>query len=464
VTACLRFSGRSSALVRWKWRPGNSEPSWGADLLLRVRARAEQASEGYPGLAERPNVRTRVIEMHYAALFVKLLAASAATASATLSTRVLAMPFVAFAIAMEAAFAEVEAEAATPASVAQTISNDREQNAARLASAAIAVGFAVESSGQLPKSLTHAKANRIRRAARGQARPCRRASRPSCSQRTSCRTIRSARSRSGFPPCSWTWDASLRLAGTETMSALRQPKSPNSRRWLPTTFGQCSKRLTEERPNTMSGQNEQATTVDARTSDAMRCARGGGSLKQLDPAQAASREQSLTAREQALKERERQIKDQAGALKEREAEVEAAKTKAQRDLADLAKRQKQVAEAESARSKRARVTSLSVRSRRARGSPRRTAKRSAPSPRRMRQTARRGRATSGELDAARLKRFEELEKQIAAERRARTAALDAEIEADRKRHSAKLAAESGAQDAASWLSRGALRQGAADRA
>ncbi len=78
------------------------------------------------------------------------------------------MPVVALAIAMEAAFAEIEAEAPTPASVVQTISNDREQNAVRLASAAVAVGFDVEPSGQLPKALTHAKANRIRRAAQGQ--------------------------------------------------------------------------------------------------------------------------------------------------------------------------------------------------------------------------------------------------------------------------------------------------------
>ena len=146
---------------------GTSDPSWGADLLLRVRARAEQASESYPGLTERPNVRTRVIEMHHAALLVKLLAASAATASETLSTRA-RDALVAFTIVMEAAFAELEAEDSTPASVVQTISNDREQNAVRLASAAVAVGFDVEPSGQLPKALTHAKANRIRRAAQGQ--------------------------------------------------------------------------------------------------------------------------------------------------------------------------------------------------------------------------------------------------------------------------------------------------------
>jgi hypothetical protein len=37
-TACSRSSGRLSVLVRLTWRAGTSEPSWGADLLLRVRA------------------------------------------------------------------------------------------------------------------------------------------------------------------------------------------------------------------------------------------------------------------------------------------------------------------------------------------------------------------------------------------------------------------------------------------
>ena len=72
-------------------------------------------------------------------------------------------------IATEAAFAEIEMDARTPASVAQAVSNDRERNAAQLAAAATELGFAVEASGQLPKSITHAKANRIRRAAQGEA-------------------------------------------------------------------------------------------------------------------------------------------------------------------------------------------------------------------------------------------------------------------------------------------------------
>jgi len=144
-----------------------SEPSWGADLLLRIRARAERASDRYPGLAERPNVRARLIEMHHAALLVKLLACSAAIAAEILSTRS-RDAVVALAIAMEAVFAEIEAASPTPEDVAAMISNDLERNAVLLASAAVAIGFKVDASGRLPKALTHAKANRIRRAAQGQ--------------------------------------------------------------------------------------------------------------------------------------------------------------------------------------------------------------------------------------------------------------------------------------------------------
>ena len=147
---------------------GKLELPWGADLLLRVRARAERVAEGYPGLAERLNLRTRVIEMHHSALIVQLLAASATTATETLNTR-LRDAVVAMTIAMEAAFAEIEMDAHTPASVAQAVSSDRERNALQLAAAATALGFALDASGLLPKSVTHAKASRIKRAAHGEA-------------------------------------------------------------------------------------------------------------------------------------------------------------------------------------------------------------------------------------------------------------------------------------------------------
>jgi hypothetical protein len=144
-----------------------SQISWGADLMLRVRARAEFACGTYPELAERPNVHTRVIEMHQAALCVKLLAASKDTARDTLNTRV-RDAVVALSTAMEASFAEFEKTAPTPVSVAKTVSEDKEQNATQLLSAARTCGFDLDPSGKLPTALTHAQPNRIRRVAQGQ--------------------------------------------------------------------------------------------------------------------------------------------------------------------------------------------------------------------------------------------------------------------------------------------------------
>lgn len=194
----------------------------------------------------------------------------------------------------------------------------------------------------------------------------------------------------------------------------------------------------------MSGPNEEATTVDASQTSAANAldVNAAARLKQLD-----AREQSLTAREQAIKERERQVKDQAGAIKEREAEVEAAKTKVQRDLADLAKRQKQVAETESSLEARSRdLAQREIEASEGFASKNREAlgaltKAHAS----LRAEVERLQA---ELDAARLKGVEDLEKRLADERRTRTEALDAEIEAERKRHLAKLATEGAAQDAA----------------
>ena len=145
---------------------GCAEPAWGADLFLRVRARAETLSEGYPGIADRPGVQARVIEMHHAALLVKLLAGSTTSTPDILHTR-LRDAVVAITIVMEAVFAEVDQDAPIPPSVAEQVSEDKSENASRLAGAASALGFELEPSGRLPKSLTHAKASRIRRAARG---------------------------------------------------------------------------------------------------------------------------------------------------------------------------------------------------------------------------------------------------------------------------------------------------------
>ena len=193
----------------------------------------------------------------------------------------------------------------------------------------------------------------------------------------------------------------------------------------------------------MSGRNEEATTVEAsppsaNALDADLAAR----LKQLD-----AREQSLAAREQVLKESERQAKDQAVGLKDREAEVEAAKTRAQRDLADAAKRQKQVAEAESSLEARAR----DVAQREIEASEGFAAKnREALAGLTKAHASLRAEVDrlQTELDAARLKGVEDLEKRLADERRARTVALDAELEAERQRQQTKLAGEGAAQDAA----------------
>lgn len=142
-------------------------PTWGADLLLRIRAQAEKAIQEYSGLEDYPDLRIRVIEMHEAALLVKLLAGSTTTNHEALNTR-LRDALVAITITMEASLAEIEKRAPIPESVAEEINNDRNQNAERLTTAASAIGFMLDTSGQLPQSFTHAKAQRIRRAARGQ--------------------------------------------------------------------------------------------------------------------------------------------------------------------------------------------------------------------------------------------------------------------------------------------------------
>jgi hypothetical protein len=199
----------------------------------------------------------------------------------------------------------------------------------------------------------------------------------------------------------------------------------------------------------MSGPTEEATTVDASQSAANALdLNAAARLKQLD-----DREQSMTAYEQALKERERQVKDQAGALKEREAEVETTRTKVQRDLADLAKRQKQAAETESTLEARSR--DLAQREIEA-GEGFATKNREALAGLTKAHTSLRAELDrlQNELDSARLKGVEALEKRLADERHTRTAALDAELEADRQRHLAKYATEAAAQDAALAEQRG----------
>ena len=147
-------------------RESVSAPAWGADLLLRIRAQAEKAAEAYAELDDYPDLRIRMIEMLDAVLLLKLLSASTTTAPETLRSR-LRDAMLAIAITMEAVFAQIEKAAPTPASVVQAITNDRERNAEQLVRAASAIGFALDASGHLPQSFTHAKAQRIRRAAQG---------------------------------------------------------------------------------------------------------------------------------------------------------------------------------------------------------------------------------------------------------------------------------------------------------
>lgn len=163
-------------------------------------------------------------------------------------------------------------------------------------------------------------------------------------------------------------------------------------------------------------------------------------LRQLD-----ARDKALTVRERSLKDIEKTLQSQAEALKEREAQVDAQKAKAQRDLTDLSKRQEQLAKAESALEARARdVVQQEIAASEGFAAKNREALVA------LTRTHSSLRAEldrlQAELDAARLKGVEDLEKRFADERRTRTAALDAELDTDRKRHREKLAAEGAAQE------------------
>jgi hypothetical protein len=99
-----------------------------------------------------------------------------------------------------------------------------------------------------------------------------------------------------------------------------------------------------------------------------------------------------------------------------------------------------VAEAESAVEARARDVP-SVRSRRAKGSPAKNRDALGGLTKAHGLLRAEVERLQLELDSARLKGIEELEKRLAEERRIRTAALDAEIQAERKRYLAKLTAD-----------------------
>ena len=141
---------------------------WGADLSLRMRARAEKAALEYQGIEEFPELRTRIIDMHHAALLVQLLSRSGSVSPDSMRTRLRDFT-VAASIAMEAALAEVERLSPSLGEVAAAISDDRNANAAVLTTAASAIGLHLSDDGTLPAVLTHARADRIRRAAHGEA-------------------------------------------------------------------------------------------------------------------------------------------------------------------------------------------------------------------------------------------------------------------------------------------------------
>jgi len=146
----------------------SDELAWGADLGLRLRARAEKCTLEYPGIDEYPDLRTRVIDMHHAALLVSLLARSGDALEDGMRTRLRDFA-VAASIALEAALAEVERVSPSLPGIVEAISDDRSANASTLMAAATAIGFQLDADGTLPAVLTHARPDRARRAAHGEA-------------------------------------------------------------------------------------------------------------------------------------------------------------------------------------------------------------------------------------------------------------------------------------------------------
>ncbi|NCA70993.1 MAG: hypothetical protein EOM91_12975 [Sphingobacteriia bacterium] len=148
----------------------SSQLSVGADMLQqRIRAQAVQAVQvDYPMSDERLELRTRLIDMHAATIPLQLLAR---IDEAPLdSLRTLARDFVvAASIVMEALLAAIERSAPSHAMSPGTISDDRAENALHIAAVATSLGFALDDTGCLPEALTHARAERIRRAASGKA-------------------------------------------------------------------------------------------------------------------------------------------------------------------------------------------------------------------------------------------------------------------------------------------------------
>ena len=145
----------------------DKEVSWGSEMFLRIRSQAVKGIENaFPGIDEHPDLHSRMIEMREASLVVNMLARSGTDGQELLTARLRDL-MLASTIVMEAIFAALERQAPSLSSIAQDISDDRNQNAALLVEAAAALGFQLDKEGKFPEALTHTKSDSVRMAAYG---------------------------------------------------------------------------------------------------------------------------------------------------------------------------------------------------------------------------------------------------------------------------------------------------------
>lgn len=143
------------------------EVSWGSDMFLRIRSQAVRGiKEDYSGIDEEPDLFARMIDMREALLLVDMLSRAGAEGQDLLNTHLRDL-MLASTIVMEAIFSVLEKQSPSLASIAQDISDDRNQQAALLVDAASALGFQLNKDGKLAQVLTHTKADSVRKAAYG---------------------------------------------------------------------------------------------------------------------------------------------------------------------------------------------------------------------------------------------------------------------------------------------------------
>jgi hypothetical protein len=143
------------------------EVSWGSDMFLRIRSQAVKGIEiTYPGIDEHPDLHSRMIDMREASLVVDMLTRAGIDGQELLKTRLKQLT-VDTTIVMESLFAVLERQAPSSPSIAQDISDDRNQHAALLVEAASALGFQLDKEGKLAQVLTHTKSDSVRKAAHG---------------------------------------------------------------------------------------------------------------------------------------------------------------------------------------------------------------------------------------------------------------------------------------------------------